>query len=570
MTDLTTPPAFRNSPPPGARAKRGPLDLSLALALIVAVLVLQIRWSPRFVEMGPDSGLFAYGGQRILQGDLLYRDVFDTKPPGVFYLDAAALWVGGETAWPLWALSALWSAATVIGLFGVLRSVTGRAASLAATLLFLVVLHQTGIFQGGNSTELFALIPQVLALAATVWRLRQGKGSAVFLLGLATALAFLFKPTYIALGLVSLALILGKDIWEQQRQQGRQDLFLFLAGFLLPPLLVGGYWFARGGLSDMVNDVFVYGSAYVRGGLSARSLYVTFRKLTESAPMAYLTMLATAGMVLVAWGLRAGHRGKRPLGESLQPSPETAECACADPARLILLVAFVATPVEWALVALSGQNFGHYFITPLPAMAVMAAFALDRAWSADPEGPGKNSWRFAFSGLASVLFTVGVVLGLVQAMPDQYQWNLLRSAPYGGEVRMSPLVRYIAERTSPGDGVLVWGNRPGVNFQAVRPAPSRYLFPTQILLRDGRTGARLAEFLAAIERNRPKLVAEEVVSEVGIPPLLAEAGEDCRPCSADALAAWARLREYMSAHYGSPENVGGWVVYERLDAGPAQ
>jgi len=80
----------------------------------------------------------------------------------------------------------------------------------------------------------------------------------------------------------------------------------------------------------------------------------------------------------------------------------------------------------------------------------------------------------------------------------------------------------------------------------------------------------LAEFLAAIERNRPKLVAEELVSEVGIPPLLSEAGEDCRPCSADALAAWARLQEYMRAHYGSPENVGGWLVYERLDAGPAE
>ena len=34
--------------------------------------------------------------------------------------------------------------------------------------------------------------------------------------------------------------------------------------------------------------------------------------------------------------------------------------------------------------------------------------------------------------------------------------------------------------------------------------------------------------------------------------------------------AWARLQEYMSAHYGSPENVGGWLVYERLDAGPAE
>ena len=263
------------------------------------------------------------------------------------------------------------------------------------------------------------------------------------------------------------------------------------------------------------------------GEVSARSLYVTFRKFTESAPMAYLTMLATAGMVLVAWELRAGLRGKRPLSERLQPSSETDGGAGANPARLILLVAFVATPVEWALVALSGQNFGHYFITPLPAMAVMVAFALDRGWSAGSEGPRENSWRFAFSGLASVLFTVGLVLGLVQAMPDLYQWNLLRSAPYGGEARVSPprtLHRraHLARRRCVGVGELA-----GVNFQAgSTPRPLRDLFPDPDPAHRWPNRCPVGRVPSGDRTNRPKLVAEELVSEVGIPPLLSEVGKN--------------------------------------------
>lgn len=563
---MATPLGSRDAPRTESQMKGVLLDLSLAVVLVVAILTLQIRWSPRFVEMGPDSGLFAYGGERILQGDLLYRDVFDTKPPGVFYLNAAALRFGGETVWPIWGLSALWSAAAVVGLYFVLKSLTGRIAALAATFLFLVVLHQTGVYQGGNSTELFALLPQVLVLGCTVWYLRKGQGRAIFLAGMATALAFLFKPTYIALGVVCSGLIMGKGIWERQWRLVLRLLLIFMTGFGLPLLLVASYWYVRGGLTDMLDALFVYGSAYVRGGLSARSLYVTFRKLTESAPMANLTMLAMAGMILLAWELHRARRRKLPAGEGTQGVTGFAASVITDAAGLVLLVTLVAIPLEWTLVALSGQNFGHYFITPLPAMATMAAFALHRAWSAGREDAGESPWRIAFAGLASAILAVGLLLGLVQGMPDRYQWNNLLAVPYGGEARASPLVRYITEQTSPGDSVLVWGNRPGVNFQAGRPAPSRYLFPTQVFLNDGRTSARLDELLAAIERKRPRLVAEEVVSEVGIPPLFSAEGEGCRQCSADALRALTRLREYMNANYAAAENVGDWTVHRRLDA----
>jgi len=558
------------SPGVGSRMKGILLDTTLASVLVVAGLIFQSRWSPRFVEMGPDSGLFAYGGQRILQGELLYRDVFDTKPPGVFYLDAVALWLGGESVWPIWALSALWSVAVVVSLYLVLRPLTGRLASLAAAACFLVVLHQTAVYQGGNSTELFALLPQVLGLGATIRYLDKRRMSAVYLAGLATALAFLFKPTCIALGVCGFALVLGRGLWERQARLALKVLFIWMTGFLLPLLLVAVYWSVRGGLTDMANALFVYGSAYVHGGLSARSLYATFRTLTESAPMANLTMLAAAGMLLLAWDLRRASRQRSSASGATQGVPNFAAFGIKNPADHVFLVALGGIPLEWSLAALSGRNYGHYFITPLPAMATMAAFALHRAWSAWQENEVGSPWRLAFAGLATALLAVGLLLGIVPAMPDAYQWNLTLEAPYGGEARVDPLVKYVTDLTSAGDTVLVWANKPGVNFITVRPAPSRYLFPTQVLLDDGRAAARLYELLAAVKRNPPMLVAEEVVSGEGIPPILSTQAGGCRPCSPDTLEAWARLREYMIFNYSGAENVGDWTVFHRLDAPEAQ
>src|SRR5437660_5916041 len=59
----------------------------LLLALTAALLIVRL---PSLVQpMGPDQGLYAYVGERILHGELAYRDAWDQKPPGIHYVYAA-------------------------------------------------------------------------------------------------------------------------------------------------------------------------------------------------------------------------------------------------------------------------------------------------------------------------------------------------------------------------------------------------------------------------------------------------------------------------------------------------
>ena len=55
---------------------------------VISALTFFLRipfWSRPF-EM--DEGLYAYGGWQILKGLILYRDLYDLKPPGIYYLNA--------------------------------------------------------------------------------------------------------------------------------------------------------------------------------------------------------------------------------------------------------------------------------------------------------------------------------------------------------------------------------------------------------------------------------------------------------------------------------------------------
>src|SRR4051812_16828081 len=97
----------------------------LLLALIAALLLLRL---PSLAQpIGPDQGLYAYVGDRILHGELAYRDAWDQKPPGIHYIYAG-----------LRALSR--------------RDVTVPAADLAAAALVAALLWRVGAVLGGPLT----------------------------------------------------------------------------------------------------------------------------------------------------------------------------------------------------------------------------------------------------------------------------------------------------------------------------------------------------------------------------------------------------------------------------------
>ncbi len=113
-----------------AAVQRARLPVVLAAVCALPILLyLPLLHEP----LARDEGFYAAVGQRILHGDLPYRDAFDNKPPIVFGWYALSFLIFGEQVWaPRLVAAVLVSLTTLLVYVQGRLLFSGREALLAA------------------------------------------------------------------------------------------------------------------------------------------------------------------------------------------------------------------------------------------------------------------------------------------------------------------------------------------------------------------------------------------------------------------------------------------------------
>src|SRR5574338_310520 len=75
------------------------------LGLLVALVLAQAN--PLYQAPNRDGGLFMYMGDQLLEGKVLYTDIWDNKGPLIFYLNALGLFLGKGYRWGGWGLEVI-------------------------------------------------------------------------------------------------------------------------------------------------------------------------------------------------------------------------------------------------------------------------------------------------------------------------------------------------------------------------------------------------------------------------------------------------------------------------------
>lgn len=537
----------------------GLLLVVAVVAILAGILVVRLPHSPWYTGLGDDGALFAYGAQRILSGDQLYADVWDTKPPGVFYLNAVAMLVGGANPWTIWWFELFWISVVFLVLLGLLNKLDGLLPAIVTTVLVAFTALHPAIVTGGNFTELYALLPQVLTLGTLVLFFSSGRAHWLIAAGLLTAIAFLIKPTTIALGIAGLVMILVPTARSKDWRTSGINIGLFLAGFILPILIVLIYWSYQGALSALLDAVFGQNLRYVQEGLSVRSLYGTTRKFLLEQPVAILTMFTFTAFFLFRNRTRGSHLFAN-AERSVQPSEGL------DRTRIqILVVVFLALPLEVALVALSGRNFGHYFLTPLPAMAVAISFLFAEFEASVRQFREAGSWYAVSLVLIAGLMVAWGIEIFSEERPRVTQLEDVLRYRLGEGVLIDDLEQYVIENTAPDDTILAWGYQPGLHFVTGRNSPSRYLFHSQLLTPDPSSAARFDQFMDEIESDPPALIVADRWSQHGIPFFGENEFEFCPGCSEEAATNLRRLNKYVQRDYELIEQILSFQIYAPID-----
>ena len=253
-----------------ARSNRTALIAWLLLAGLLAIRI------PSLVQpAGADQALYAYVGQRILAGEVPYRDAWDQKPPAIHVTYAAliALWPHESVVAGADLVVAALTALSLIALGRRLSSYPG--AGTAAAALFLLLANPAFGRLGGvrvrAQCEVFIALAIAAALlsawkATTMPRGREtrvdgaGRGWLVTA-GALVGIAALFKYNAVVYGLPVAALALRRADGTR-RGELVKDASALIAGAIVPVAIIFSWMAGAGALKDLIDATIDYNLQY--------------------------------------------------------------------------------------------------------------------------------------------------------------------------------------------------------------------------------------------------------------------------------------------------------------------
>jgi hypothetical protein len=514
--------------------------------------------------MTTDSGVFAYCGKKILEGGLMYRDCWDNKPPGIYYLNALAIYLGGANPFAIWLFQAIWVSVAFGAFFLILRKIWGQGLAALAVFGLILLLLYPDIFEGGNFTETYATLPVVLSIGAFWAYLRTGKVLWVAVLGLLVAAEFLLKPTYISTGLAAIAVISYLDLRRRKFKALIGKVVLFLIIVLLPLALVSLNWVFQHNFYELWFAIFKHNIGYVESGFSLLSLYGTARMYLINQPVASLFALVIMSYSVFLYR----HLGDLlPINKSTQANIDLSINGNMNRHQALVWWQAglgLALILDIFFLASSGKNFGHYLQETLPVMMASALYLFDQIISSIRQ---KNQDRsllvIACSGVL-IIILAGVLEIAAKEMPSFTELKTFRDTPELTNYRLNELEEYIVDHSKESESVLIWGGHPSMNFLTNRRSPTRYIFLQHLFTPTPSDQNGFNEFFYELKVDPPALIVAQPLSSAGLPYFGLPDESICPDCNPDIRKKMSELKNFVESNYKLSTTIWDWEVYERI------
>lgn len=467
MHSALLPPTVSNSEQPSSGMRW--LVLVCLAAAAVHLVATRLVWAD--IPLQTDTGIWAYFAARMLDGARLYGDLWESKPPGIFWTFAIVerLFGIGNDGALVW-LDAIVTVGVCGVTYRVARCVASRDSALLATCLLSVVLCHRILADWGNNLEKFVAFFEMSALWLILRAICNDTTSTAravpwLCAGLLCGLAALYKQTGILLLVILLVglILRWKALGRPRLRTAAPRLIL---GAALPWVVVGWSLLRDETAQDFYRQVVAYDFLRVTSADLERSRMMQFehwstvgRHLLMAGVVFFPAVVgAAAAMIHRPTANRStsaadnSHRHDRPG-------------AGVSALQLILLYAVLATLVF----VIAPHGYGHYLLHAAPPAAVLAAVAIDRARGNAADG-GFPRARWPLIALIAAL-----LLGF---------WQLSDHLRFTADAMYPPRVAYkhmrernrvlegvIQRHSEIGHSVLLWPAEHAISYHAARRTP---------------------------------------------------------------------------------------------------
>ena len=396
-----------------------------------------------------DEGIYQVLGVAMNQGRLLYRDIWDNKPPLLYFVYSL---FGSDQFW-VRLFSLIIGILTVLAFYFLAKKLFLKKGAVFVSTGLFSVLFGLPLLEGNiANAENFMLLPiitaGILVLKSTEIKIQTTKYLILFISGILLSIAFLFK----ILGVFDFAaftvfLVFADSNFSFGNLLKRKTLSLeiekitsFTLGFVLPIALVAMIFLFNGAISYFVKAVLFSNVGYVGYG----------NKLIIPQGFLILKLLILGLFCLFIYAKRK---------------------TFGFPTMFVYL--WLAFSIFNAF--FSQRPYTHYLLTLLPSFCLLLGYYLF----------DKTRRKFTFLVLVLTLFIVLKSFWFFVRFPFYYT-NFI-SFMTGQKTVFSyqtffdketptdyAIAAYISSHSTPEDSVFIWGNNPQVYKLANRLPPGKY------------------------------------------------------------------------------------------------
>lgn len=539
-------------PPPAAEAVPR-LDIrdpdvwlkALAWTTIVGSALLILTFS-----FGRDQGVFALVGRGLLEGKVPYRDLWDFKPPGIFFVYAAAQGLFGTAnmmAPRLLEVLALFASViclrNIADVFFENRTIGLVGGAVAA------LIHAQMDFWHSGQPETFGATATLVGIWLTA-REHNGRRVLTFVLvGVTFGAAALLKPP-----LGGGALVCAAYLTQRERTQGAsvrgalRAVAGVLGGFVLPPLVCVGWFWAHSALADLYWTLGEFTPGYTTLSWEGRRASDMLYYAIEQGFFGF-SAIAAAG-VIAAVAISPLHLRERE--------------------GLFLFLGVIA--VHLAGIAMQGKFYPYHYGATLPLIAAIAGLGLYKLWRRCLVGGAGGVIAF-FSFVAIAVPMRYAVRDLPQFFGDRSLVRLkylLQIPPYDSREEMDAQLAYVSDynllanrevarevqaHTKPEEAIFVWGFEPSIYWLSRRSPGSRFIYNVPQRSFWQQTHAR-RELMRDLAQSRPALL---VVQSQDVFPYLTGRELD----SSGEVAYFPELSQLISSEYRLVKLIEDFEIYVR-------
>ncbi|MBY8977346.1 glycosyltransferase family 39 protein [Rhodobacteraceae bacterium NNCM2] len=247
-----------NSGKPAERNWLDTLFLAAVLVGLALLFILVINY-----PFGRDQAIYGVVAQTFFEGDVPYRDAWDFKPPGIFFVFGTAQWLFGKGEMAYRIFEALCWLAMGWGFYRISSRFTDPRAAILSFTIAIYGLVRTGYWHSGQPESIGAvLLTFALLLAITDWPTRFLQF--VTWIGVAAlfSAAGILKPPLGGGILVCYAFAVA----DQWREDGFIGFLRVTLAYTIGTLaIVGGcigFYVLTGGWDALVQTLFVFAPQY--------------------------------------------------------------------------------------------------------------------------------------------------------------------------------------------------------------------------------------------------------------------------------------------------------------------